>query len=362
MDKPTQYQPDLVTPPGDTLRETLEALSMSQADFADRTGLSRKTINQILQGIAPITHETALAFEKVIGASAGFWLNLETSYQAFLARKEEEARFAHFKEWAARFPLREMERLGWIEVAPARDWPARCHLLLTFFAVAGPDQWTEVWSRPQVSFRRSEKSTANLPVVATWLRQGERMAGSRQIQPYDEHKFRLILPEIRKLTSKPMEIAQLEWHALCDAAGVHLQFVQELPKLGVSGATWWQGENPVIQLSLRFKTTDHLWFTFFHEAKHVLQKVKKRVFLDAPTIPDDHDPLETEANHWAGEFLIPTTTWKAFIAVGKFTSYTVTAFARSIGTHPGIVVGRLQHEKRIAFSFLNDLKGKVTWK
>ena len=361
MNKPTEYQPDVVTPPGETLRETLEALSMSQADFASRTGLSKKTINLIVQGTAPITHETALAFEKVIGASAQFWLNLESSYQAFLARQEEKARFARSKQWARRFPLREMEKLGWIEPAAPTDWATRCSRLLTFFAVAGQDQWAEVWARPQVAFRRSQKTTDNLPVVAAWLRQGQRLAAAADLLPYDESTFREALPAIRALTVHSIPEIEPDWVRLCREAGVCLQFVHELSGLGVSGATWWQGDTPVIQLSLRFKTADHLWFTFFHEVKHVFQKVKKRVFLDAPTLSDDHDELERDANHWAGEILIPASVWREFARNEIFTQSAVRDFAGRIHIHPGIVVGRLQHEKLIAFSALNQLKVRLNW-
>ncbi len=361
MNKPTEYQPDTVSPPGETLQETLDFLGMSQSEFASRTGLSKKTINQIVSGTAPISHETALAFEKVLGTPSEFWLNRESKYQDYLARQEEDKRLQKFVKWAKGFPLGKMVEFGWLDAGNKGDWAGCCARLLSFFAVAGPEQWEAVWSRPQVSFRRSQETTDNLPIVATWLRQGERQAASETVQPYDEAMFKANLQEIRRLTTGNLPVILPKWKSLCGEAGVHLQFVRELPKLGVSGATWWQSDNPVIQLSLRFKTNDHLWFTFFHETKHVLQKVKKRVFLDAPVITDDHDPLETEANHWAGEFLIPSAQWRPFQTSGKFTPHTTTAFARSIGIHPGIVVGRLQHEKLIHFSFLNDLKAKVTW-
>ena len=70
-----RYAPQDRTPPGDTLAETLEALGMTQIDLADRVGLSRKTINQIIQGVAPITAETAVKLETALGTPAAFWLN-----------------------------------------------------------------------------------------------------------------------------------------------------------------------------------------------------------------------------------------------------------------------------------------------
>jgi len=68
-----QYQPDLVSPPGETLAEVLEQLGMTQADLAERTGRPKKTISEIVTGKAAIAPETALQLERVLGISANFW-------------------------------------------------------------------------------------------------------------------------------------------------------------------------------------------------------------------------------------------------------------------------------------------------
>jgi len=66
-----EYAPDSVLPPGETLRETLEALPMSQADLSTRTGLSTKHINQIVQGVAVLSHDTAIALERATTTGGG---------------------------------------------------------------------------------------------------------------------------------------------------------------------------------------------------------------------------------------------------------------------------------------------------
>ena len=77
-----KYLPDYAVPPGETLRDTIQAMGMSQADLSRRTGLSAKHINQIVQGTAPISPDTALALEQVVGVPARFWDALEATYQA----------------------------------------------------------------------------------------------------------------------------------------------------------------------------------------------------------------------------------------------------------------------------------------
>src|SRR5712692_6475140 len=93
------YEPDYAVPPGRTLQETIDALGMDQRELAVRTGLDKKTINQIIHGVAPITHNTALRLERVTGVPARMWNNLETNYREQLARLSQKERLQKHLEW-----------------------------------------------------------------------------------------------------------------------------------------------------------------------------------------------------------------------------------------------------------------------
>lgn len=84
----TAYKTDYVSPPGETLLETLEMLGMPQAELAEHTGLLKETINEIMIGKTAITRETALQLELVLGVPATFWLSRESQYRAFLASQD----------------------------------------------------------------------------------------------------------------------------------------------------------------------------------------------------------------------------------------------------------------------------------
>ncbi len=70
--------------------EYLDSLGMTQRDLAARTGLTAKTLNEIVQGKVPMTAETALKLEQVLGRPAHFRQNPENLYQA--ARACEQGR------------------------------------------------------------------------------------------------------------------------------------------------------------------------------------------------------------------------------------------------------------------------------
>lgn len=80
------FRPNYAVPPGETLRETIEALGMTQAELAQRTGCAKETINEIIEGKAAITSERAIQLERVLGITASFWNNLERNYQETKAR------------------------------------------------------------------------------------------------------------------------------------------------------------------------------------------------------------------------------------------------------------------------------------
>ena len=148
---------------------------------------------------------------------------------------------------------------------------------------------------------------------------------------------------------------------LCNEAGVALVWVKPLPGARVSGAAWWlEPRKPVIALSARHLSDDHLWFSLFHEAAHILLHRKKNVFVDWGN--GDVDAKEIEANDWATRFLISPSAWKGFLDTSHLGAINVQRFAEEQGIAPGIVVGRLQHEELLAWeSHLNSLKVRLEW-
>jgi HTH-type transcriptional regulator / antitoxin HigA len=352
------YVPQDRTPPGDTLAETLEALGMTQSDLADRVGLSRKTINQIIQGIAPITAETAVKLETALGTPAAFWLNLDANYQEFLARKAQQQQFEEHVAWLQhRIPYKELLQKHWLPACP--DLAATVHAALSYYGVASPERWEACWTKFTVRFRKSKLATDELGILSAWLRKGELDAQKIQTQPFDAAKFQAALIQIRALTNKAPDVFLPQMRDQCAEAGVALVFTPELRKLRVSGATYWlTKDKALIQLSLLYKSDDHFWFTFFHEARHVLQEIKNGVFVEGLK---DGNEAEQDANAFAADLLIPKHQYATFVRLGDFRALNVTRFAEDLGIAPGILVGRLQHDKAIGFDRLNPLKRRFRW-
>lgn len=356
-----EYEPDSVSPPGETLLETLEFIGMTQKELADRTGRAQKTINRIIKGEDPITPETAIQLERVLRIPAGFWNNRERLYRQSLARQDERRRLQEEISWLKEIPIKSMVKIGWIEHHDDKVQQAR--EALNFFGVASVEQWRRFWlngtGRLQLSFRKSKVFKTHQGAVAAWLQKGILEAQAIRCAPYDPAGFRETLTDIRALILKLPGAFQRELADICAAVGVAVVFVPGLPKVPVSAVTHWLTPiKALVQLSLRFKTNDHFWFSFFHEAGHLILHGKRDVFLEEEGIRDEK---ESEADRLAADTLIPPAEMKRFIRAGQLSKRAIRDFASEVGIAPGIVVGRLQHDGILPPSHCNDLKQHLVW-
>lgn len=349
-----EFAPDYAVPPGRILRKSLHARGMKRKEFAERCGLSQKTLSQIVHGKAPVTPETAIQFERVLGVSAAIWNNLQALYNLHQAQEADREKLQQQKEWAKRFPVKELAKRGLIDGSSDT-----VEQLLSFFAVGSPEVWNERFEKMVVAYRHSPSFQSAPQSVAAWLRIGELLAEEISTEPYSKETFFQSLREARTLTRLKPEDFEPRLKELCRISGVALVFVSELPGTRLSGACrWLTSEKALIMLSLRYKSDDHFWFSFFHEAGHVLLHGKKRAFVDGKEMVNNEE--EREADRFAANLLIPKSEFKKFVSrcKGIYSKAAIGKFARSIGIAPGIVVGRMQHEGLIEYSWCNDLKGR----
>lgn len=359
-----RYKPDYAVPPGETLLERLSSLGMSQAELSRRTGLHVKTINEIIKGKAPISIETSLMLERVTGIPAHLWNNLERNYRAKLAEFNEHQWLIGLNSWFDEIGLRpnELENLGFIPKQDTRE--DRNKEILKFLGISSPENFDAVYGELGVQFRKSKAFDSKLGPLTAWLRRGELEGKLVQCRPFNKISFEKALSEIRGLTKIASSSFIPGMREKCARAGVAVVFVPELKGCRVNGATrWLSSTKALIQLSLRYKTDDHFWFTFYHEAGHILHHAKRVVFLEFG-VDENSTKDEIEADAFASNILIPQNKFDIFLNRTSFdrpTKRSVCDFADELGISPGIVVGRLQHDGIIPWKFFNNLKRKLKW-
>lgn len=343
MAKQNEYFPQSVPHPGVTLAEKLEELGMGPKEFAVRTGKPEKTVTAILKGTSSITPDMAVLFENVLYIPAHFWLNKQQSYDEYLARTKNKATLKNAVNWAKNFPLAEMIKKGWL--SEKQNLEEKTEMLLQFFRISNQSAWEDYYisQKLKLDFRISLNNTQEPHAISAWLRQGEIMAENINSDDYDEKRFRNLLPEIKSLMatdSNPFKKLQ----EMCLSVGVKLVYTPCLPKAPISGSTRWINDTPLIQLSGRYNRMDSFWFTFFHEAGHILLHGKKEIFLEAVNYTGKDDSKEAEADSFAIKWTLSESEEAEINEVFQIDDEVIERFAKKFNTHPGIIVGRLRHK------------------
>ncbi|MEX2336210.1 MAG: HigA family addiction module antitoxin [Fulvivirga sp.] len=359
MAKQNQYFPQSIPHPGETLAEKLEEMGMGPKEFAIRTGKPEKTITAVLKGDSSITPDMAIQFENVTKIPANFWMNHQKSYDEYIARERQKEAIEAAIEWTRSFPVAAMANCGWI---PKRTTiQEKTVELLAFFGFANHKAWEEYYFNQQlkVAFRISLASTSQPYAISAWLRMGEHQAASLKAKSYSEKAFKEALPEIKSvMASHPSDFFQ-QLQSLCAEAGVKVVHTPCLPKAPLNGSTRWLNDTPLIQLTGRYKRNDIFWFTFFHEAGHILKHGKKDIFLEDVEYSDKDLKKEREADEFAAEWTLSVEQEEEIIEAAPLDEGMIYDFAKKFNTHPAIIIGRLQHRKLIHPSTGRDFIEKI---
>lgn len=332
----------VISPPGDTLAEILDMKSISQAELALRMGRPLKTINEIIKGKSAITPETAIQLERVLGTEADFWLRRENQYRLDLAGIEEAEALLDKKEWISSFPLSAMKKLRWIEYE--NDVLGEAAAIYSFFGVSGQESYKKYYFDKvyEAAYRMSAKSNKNPYCVSAWLRQGERQAEALQAGEYNPQTFKEALIEIKTLMAKQPSKFFKKLQSVCLNAGVKVVYTPSLPHTHLHGSTRWVNDYPLIQLTNLYNRNDIFWFTFFHEAGHIIKHGKKDLYVEG--LVKEETPAEKEADDFAIKYTLTKEQENELRVYFPLNKKTVISFAEKYNTNPAMIIGRFARE------------------
>jgi HTH-type transcriptional regulator/antitoxin HigA len=347
--------PAEVFPPGEFIREELDARGWTQDDLAQIMGRPVRLVNELVNAKKQITPDTARGLAEAFGTDALYWMNLDSAYRLSNAAPVDAAVSRRAMLYAA-FPVREMTKRGWIVASQNMDVTE--YNVTQFFGVKS------VSEKP--SFAHAAKATQydeRTPIQWAWLFRAKQLSEAVAASPYDEGSLRRAVTKLKALRVAAEEIRQVP--AILAEAGVRFVIVEFLPGSKIDGAAFWLDENsPVIALSLRFDRIDNFWFVLRHEIEHVLNRDGLVVDVELSEQLERNDkfpPEEVKANEAAAEFCVTKAELDNFISRVRplYSEQRVMLFARRIGVHPGIVVGQLHRRKEVPYSHLNRLMAKV---
>lgn len=345
--------------PGEILQDALDEHGLTQRDLADRIDVTPKHINEIIKGKASITSTFAQKLEFIFDTTPGYWLGLQKNYEEILARLAIREQFESEKDLVDSFTCYgDLVQYGYVK--ETRDKMQKYVELLSFFGISSLRLLERNYA---VQFRKG-KTQPNTQCMAAWLRMGElHFRGISTYKPFNDKKFRSLLQDVRGFTMEPIEIASKKLEEACYESGVVIAFTPYLKHTYVNGATrWLNSSTPLIQMSARMKSRDIFWFSFFHEAGHILKHSKKKEFIELQGRRDEVSNEEMEADVFAANTLIPPAFYQEFVRKADFTDNAIKSFSGSIGVGADIVAGRLASDGHKDWSQIMHLRHGIVVK
>lgn len=358
MSNVQEYKDLIAFHPGYYINEIIEELKISQAEFAVRVGTTAKTISKLVNGKENLSREIAENLSVMLGTSVDMWLNLQTQYEEKIAEINIQKKLDEQEVIAKMLDYSYFVRVAGLP--KTRKIKDKIVNLCNYFKIANLSILKQddflVNYRMSGSSTRQEKNMIN---AKAWLQTAINFSQKEKIKDFDENKLKEYLPKIRKMTMQEEAEFMPELKKILTECGVVFIVLPHLKNSGVNGVVKWFGHKRVVlAVSDRGKYSDIFWFSLFHEIGHVLQMKIKKTFVSYDDVNKINDELESDADRFSCEFLIPNNEYDEFIEQANYNIVSVKKFAEKIGIHPGIVVGRLQHDKIIRPEQLNELKTK----
>lgn len=355
------FTPDWYSSPGETINEFIDNHNISLSDFAQKMRLSISEVNSLLQGQMRISLAIAQRMAELFGTTTKFWINREMQYREDLLRFKKLYSSEDEVNWLKEIPVRDLLKFGWIDKENfSVNKVAEC---LKFFSQPNVEAWRQSYNSlfSLAAYRTSYTFDSQIGAVASWLRQGEILAENIDCKKWNAAKFAKSLPQYKSLTTlkNPAEFIP-KMVDIGRECGVAIVVLRAPNKCRVSGATRFiSSDKALLLLSFRYLSDDHFWFSFFHEAGHLVLHGNRATYIESSEMGISQD--EIEANEFAAKTIIPDELKNEFLTL-KANDKEVIRFSRKANICPGIIVGQMQHLQLIRRNQLNHLKRRFKWK
>lgn len=359
MSNVIEYKDLMAFHPGFYVADIIDDMGISQAEFATRMGTTPKTLSQLVNGQINISNDLAKKLSIMMGTSVELWLNLQSTFDEKVIEIERAKDFDDQAEIASMIDYSFFETVCGLE--KTKDIVEKASNLCKYFMVS--DLGIMMKQDFLVNFRTGVKTIEpkNMINSNAWVQTAINFSKHIETKPYNAERLKGYLPELRKMTVMSPERFLPRMREIFSECGVAFVLLPHLKNSGINGAVkWMSSDRVVLAMNNRGLDADKFWFSLFHEIKHVLQQKIKTVFISSTEtdMMEMNKSLEDEADNFASDFLIPKTEMKKFNP-SRFTSdEEIRRFAESIGIHPGIVAGRLQHDRIIGNNRCAKLKEK----
>lgn len=348
---------DLITHPGETLKEVIENNNISQEELAIRTGYTAKHISEVLNGKKGISNSFAIALEYALGISAEFWSNLQCIYDKNIDEVEKSNNIDR-KEYAVLKELKEV--VAYLKKINLLSKDLNdTSIILKLRKILNVNNLLSIPNLPiqQVAFRGT-KNKINIYVLYAWQKICEILTYDNSIaEQFNKEKLVKRINDIKgTMFLEPTEMIE-KLKQIFKECGISFNVVKHFKGAPVQGFIKKRNEQVILCLTIRQSFADIFWFTLFHEIGHLLNDDFKKTYIDYNFIDSKE---EKNADEFARNTLINSDEYNSFISENILNIENINKFSKSQNVIPTIIIGRIQNDKK-DYSFLTQYKERYTW-
>ena len=300
--------------PGEILEQVLQEREMTQKDLSDAIGKSTPVINDIIKQRRSISPEIAYMLEVIFeDIPAIEWLSYQSQYDLAMIQKDKEVtnRRVKLEEWnllKGFFNASYLKKKLGLNGSPEDN----IEKIYQFFRVKSVNE-LQLKANATVSyFKQSTTLGVDSVNLMTWMLMVRKLSNDQPaLKAQFDHK--LVSELIKKLNIifyKNENTAE-KTEKILNKYGIKLIIEKNLEKTPIDGYSFWDGENPTIAISMRYKRLDNFAFAIMHELGHIVKHIKKsNAKVDYIDIikRDIEDAREIEANKFAENALFAGAT------------------------------------------------------
>ena len=353
-----EYKNIIAFHPGFYIEEIIEDLEMTQEEFAKRLDVSAKTISKLVNDQISLSDDIASRISIMLGINTETLINLQKTYDLKLLEIEKTKKFDTQKTIVKEIDYNYFVRNGILSAA--KNIEEKIESLCSYLMVSD----LSLLKKPDLlaSFRTSVQNVTEKNIINAnvWLQTAINFGLKKVVKPFDEKKLKAAIPEIRSMTiMNPKEfLPKLE--EIFKECGVAFVLLPSLKNCGVNGVVKWCDDKVILAINDRNSFADTFWFSLFHEIGHVFQKKKTKIIINDKNLSQTSETLENEADQYARDVLFSQTEYESLLDCDShnITYERICSFAQKSGIHPGIIIGRLQHDKIIPYSLFTTKREK----
>ncbi len=341
--------------PGNLIESEINARGWSQSDLAKMIEKPVSVVSDIINGKRNLTVELAYLFSLVLDISFDLLIKIDAYNQVYdthmeLEKKNKIEAMKTLGKLNTIAPVRLMEKNKWIK--KTKDLNNLKEEIMDFYGIDElVDDVADLKLNP--SYRKSDYGYVNEVAVTAWSYRVNNLAEKIRVPEFSKDNIK---DNIKKLVSLSKEVTNVsKVKDFLAGLGVKLVYQKHLPGTKIDGATFWdENGNPVIGMTLRYNRIDYYWFTLLHEIGHIMTGKDKSAIVDID-MKFDETPEEKKANDYAVKKLIDEKIVEKKLKGEKITRKKILEIAEETGVHEAIIVGHLQYEQVIPYSYFRNL-------